>query len=94
LRDGVFSKCPWEHEGESAVFCYECHEELLHNPVLLPEDVKQFSELVKLCGFSEEEKGGSRQFIAERIKLFHEVIVYGIRAALEQKKQLESRSKN
>ena len=86
-RVGVFSKCPWGHEGDKAVFCYECHEELLHNPVLLPEDVKQFSELVRLCGFSEEEKNDSRQLIAERIKLFHEVIAYGISAVLEQKKQ-------
>ena len=28
-------------------YCYECHEELLHDPVLLPEDIRAFSELVK-----------------------------------------------
>jgi hypothetical protein len=27
------------YEGESDVFCYECHEVLLLNPLLLPEDV-------------------------------------------------------
>jgi len=44
----MFTACPWGHEGESGVFCYECHEELLHNPVLLPEDVGRFAELVRL----------------------------------------------
>src|SRR5438034_11356030 len=36
--EGLFNACPWGREGESEVFCYECHEELLHNPVLLPWD--------------------------------------------------------
>jgi len=27
VTDGVFTSCPWGHEGETAVFCYECHEE-------------------------------------------------------------------
>src|SRR5580765_5408156 len=36
--DSIFAKCPWGIEGLSDVFCYECHEELLHNPVLLPDD--------------------------------------------------------
>jgi hypothetical protein len=33
-RDRVFEECPWGIEGQTAVFCYDCHEELLHNPVL------------------------------------------------------------
>ena len=55
-REGIFSACPWGHEGEYAVYCYECHEELLHNPVLLPEDVHAFSELVKSRGLNEGQK--------------------------------------
>ena len=31
-RDGIFKTCPWGHEGECGVYCYECHEELLHKP--------------------------------------------------------------
>ena len=34
-RQRIFEESPWGHEGETGVFCYECHEELLHNPVLL-----------------------------------------------------------
>jgi len=60
------------------VFCYECHEELVHNPVLLPEDVAQFAELVKQRGLSEKIKTESREPIAGRVALFHEVIARGL----------------
>jgi hypothetical protein len=43
---GVFEICPWGQEGKTAVFCYECHAELLHNPVLLPEDIDSLAKLV------------------------------------------------
>ena len=33
--EGLFDECPWRCEGEFGLFCYECHEELLHNPVML-----------------------------------------------------------
>ena len=67
----MFASCPWGHEGESVVFCYECHEELVHNPVFLPEDVALFAELVKQRGLSEEMKTENRDPIAGRIKLLH-----------------------
>ena len=51
---------------------------LLHNPVLLPEDVKRFSALVHKRGFSEEEKPHDYARIAGRIKLFHDVIARGL----------------
>jgi hypothetical protein len=70
--------CPWGEEKHAGVFCYECHEVLLHNPVLLPEDVKQFSALVRKRGFSEDEKPDDYACIAGRIKLFHDVIVRGL----------------
>jgi hypothetical protein len=82
--EGIFSSCPWEHEGESGTFCYECHEELLHNPVLLPDDISKFAELVKRRGLREEEKNEGRSRIAGRVVLFHEVIARGIAAALEE----------
>ena len=28
-RAAIFSKCPWNAEGTTSVFCYECHEELI-----------------------------------------------------------------
>jgi hypothetical protein len=67
------------------VFCYECHEELLHNPVLLPEDVSRFAELVRLSGLSEKVKTGDRSKIAGRVALFHDAITRGLKILLEEK---------
>jgi hypothetical protein len=83
---GLFTECPWGIEGKSAVFCYECHEELIHNPVLLPADVQQLSELVRLRGLSEEQKPLDRSIIASRICLFQEAISTGIRHLLEKER--------
>jgi hypothetical protein len=70
------------------LFCYECHELLLHNPVLLPDDVHRFAELVRQRGLSEESKPHSAALIAERIKLFREVIANGLTALLQDHSQL------
>lgn len=80
--EGIFASCPWGHEGESVVFCYECHEELVHNPVLLPEDISRFAELVKQRGFTEKAKTESREAIAGRVALLHEVIACGLATLL------------
>jgi hypothetical protein len=82
---GIFVSCPWGHEGESVVFCYECHEELIHNPVLLPEDISQFAELVNQRGLSEETKTENRQPIAGRVMLLHEVVACGLATLLREK---------
>ncbi len=82
-REGIFKTCPWEHEGECAVYCYECHEELLHNPVLLPEDIRALSELVKNRNLHEQQKPNHREKIAGRVNLLHEVIACGLKALLE-----------
>ena len=55
-RVGVFQSCPWDIEGKSAVFCYDCHELVLHNPVFLPEDLQGFAQLVKDRRLDEAEK--------------------------------------
>ena len=78
--EGVFDSCPWGHERETAVFCYECHEELLHNPVLLPEDISLFAEVINKLGLSEERKLEDRSKFAGRIKLFHKIISKGLAA--------------
>jgi len=83
-RQGIFAECPWGHEGEFGLFCYECHEELLHNPVLLREDIERFANLVRLRGFSETEKAPDRSKIAGRIILLHEVLVRGLQSLHEQ----------
>jgi len=72
--------CPWERERDYGVFCYECHEELLHNPVLLRDDIARFAELVDARGLTEREKTEDRSKIAGRVQLLHEVIAAGLAA--------------
>ena len=79
-REGLYSRCPWGYEGATAIYCYECHEELLHNPVLLPEDIKALAELVKQRQLNEEQKPEYREKIAGRIALLHDVISMGLKA--------------
>ena len=82
VRPAIFRECPWNLEREKEVFCYECHEELLHNPVFLPDDVKKFGMLVQSHGFGEEKKSQSRDGIAGRINLLQEIIHLGIEQSL------------
>ena len=84
--DGLFKQCPWGVEGESAVFCYECREELIHNPVLLHVDVERLAELVRLRGLAEEEKAADRSRISGRVRLLHEAISLGIQQLLERER--------
>jgi len=86
--EGIFLSCPWKQEGEFGIFCYECHEELLRNPVLLAQDVEHFAELVKWRGLGERHKTESRAPIAGRVALLHEVIALGISAALKREASL------
>ena len=79
-RDPIFENCPWNLEGKFAVYCYECHEELLHNPVLSPEDIAMFAELVRSRHLNEDQKANDRGKLAGRIQLFHEVIRAGLKA--------------
>lgn len=60
------------------MFCYECHEELIHNPVFLANDIEKFAKLVQERGLAEERKTDSRIGIAGRIELMHEVIAAGL----------------
>jgi hypothetical protein len=78
-REKIFNTCPWEHEGETAIFCYDCHEELLHNPILLSEDIKRLSKIIEARGIGEVTKSESLESIGERIKLFHEIIEKGLK---------------
>jgi len=84
LIEGIFPFCPWKHEGQTGVLCYECHEELLANPVMLPQEVARFAELVKRRGLREEVKTDSRVPIAGRVELLHDVISLGLNAALKK----------
>ena len=46
-REGAFTTCPWGVERQTSLLCYECHEELLHNPVFMTDDLQLFGELVR-----------------------------------------------
>ena len=84
VTDGVFSSCPWGHEGQTAVFCYDCHEELLHNPVLLPADIAIFAALVKQLGLTEEQKTSDRSMLGGRVELLHEALARGLASLAEE----------
>jgi len=77
--EGVFSQCPWGQEYKTEVFCYECHEELLHNPVFLREDVERFAMLVKARSLNEDLKPTDRSKLAGRIRLFQEALTLGLK---------------
>lgn len=83
-REPIFAACPWSAEGSTSVFCYECHEELLHNPVFLDSDIRLFAELVESAGLNEDEKPEDREKIAGRIRLLHQVIEAGLKTISEQ----------
>ena len=78
IRDGIFAICPWGAEGKSMTLCYDCHEELIHNPVFLPEDIKIFAKLVRRKACQENMKTQDRTPLADRIVLLHEVIAAGL----------------
>lgn len=86
-RTPLFPRCPWNIEGRTGEFCYDCHEELLHNPVFLPKDVDGFRELVELRNLNETVKTGSRRRLAKRVRLLHEVLECGLAVVLEAEKQ-------
>jgi hypothetical protein len=77
-RERIFDSCPWKLEGQSGTFCYECHEELLHNPVFTKVDIERFAALVRGRGLSEDERTASREKLGGRIQLLHAVIAAGL----------------
>jgi hypothetical protein len=83
-RERILEPDPWQVEDSYTVFCYECHEELLHNPVFLPHDIEAFSRLVKSRGLDEETKPENRKKIAGRIQLLNDVIHRGLSTLLDQ----------
>ena len=83
-RTRLLQQCPWGMEREVVVFCYECHEELIHNVVFLPEDIEKLAELVRKRRLNEKNKSKSRKNIAGRIKLLHEVVEIGRASSSER----------
>jgi len=53
---------------------------VIHNPVFLESDIIALAELVRSRGLNEETKPESKEKLAGRIQLLHEVIEAGIRA--------------
>jgi len=57
---------------------------LLHNPVLLPDDVSGFARLAEWRDLAEDRKQEDRKKLAGRIVLMHDVISAGIKALLKE----------
>jgi hypothetical protein len=85
LKRPVFDKCPWDLEGKKQSYCYDCHEVLLHNPVLLPEDIGRFAVLIQKRGLGETTKGEGYEKLAGRVKLFQEIIAAGLASLLKER---------
>lgn len=83
-REALFTTCPWNSERKATVLCYDCHELLLHNPILLLEDIRRFAALVERRGLSEDQKPEDLTKIAGRIALFHDLISRGIAVMYEE----------
>jgi hypothetical protein len=81
----IFQDGDWPLDKKTEVYCYECHEELIHNPVFLPEDIAALSALVEARSLSEEEKTDDRGRLAGRIRLLHDVIHAGLNAMKKQR---------
>jgi len=91
-RERVFVKCPWGLEGKSSIYCYDCHEVLLHNPVLLPNDIDRLREIIVARGFGERKKERGYRKLAGRIRLLHEVIDAGLASVLRRTRRERPRS--
>jgi len=87
IRERVFQQCPWGAEGSTTLLCYECHELLLHNPVFLDTDIRVFAALVRARGLQEDSKTETRDKLAGRIQLLHEVIAAGLVALTSNTKR-------
>ena len=83
-RSPLFSHSPWGHEDDCAVLCYDCHEELLHNPVLLHEQIETLAALCRLRGCNETDKTEDRSPLAARVQLLHEAIALGLEELLKR----------
>jgi hypothetical protein len=76
----LFDACPWGLERQRDVYCYECHEVVLHNPVFTPADIAAFADLCRIRELNEPEKTESWGKLGGRVRLLHEVIVAGLAA--------------
>lgn len=85
-REPIFASSPWNVTTQLVVLCYDCHEELVHNPVFLPADIAGFSLLANLRGLQEDDKTDSREKLGGRIQLLHEVIEAGLQALLDSER--------
>jgi len=86
LRDAYpLSEAYQQHEGRTGVFCYECHEELLHNPIILPDDLSLLHQLFVTRGLTEIQKSEDRTKAAGRVSLLHEIIRRGLESINNQK---------
>jgi len=90
IRTPIFTICPWKLEQVTEVFCYDCHEELLHNPVFLPENIRVLASIAKQCGATESQKTKSKEKLGKRIQILQEAISIGLNMMNAEKKQYDT----
>jgi hypothetical protein len=92
-REPVFAKCPWDFEGKLSIYCYDCHEVLLHNPVLLPNGIKRLRKIIVALGYGERKKERGYRKLAGRIRLLHDVIDAGLTSVLRRTRRKRYRGR-
>jgi hypothetical protein len=88
VKERMLAECPWGQEHKTGIFCYDCGEILLHNPVLLGEDFERFANLIRARGLSEDTKERNYTKFTGRVALFHEIIARGIKTLCEEEQAL------
>lgn len=57
---------------------------MLHNPVILPEDIDRLATIIRAKGLNEDTKSDSKDKLAARIMLLQDIIHKGIDAVSNQ----------
>jgi len=87
IREGIFSDTELDIKPKIGEYCYDCHEELLHNPIILKTEMDKLSEIFKIIGANEDVKTESKDKLKQRIVTLKEVIRKGIDIYLSELKR-------
>ena len=79
LQSAIFTKCPWSLEKATELFCFDCHEVMLHNPVFTRENIQTLRQIIHKHNLNEDEKEKGYTKVKERIKLLQTVIEEGLK---------------
>ena len=86
IREGIFSVEELDIKPKFGEYCYDCHEELLHNPIILKSEMDKLAEIFKIIGANEDVKTERKDKLKQRIITLKEVIRKGIDICLSELK--------